>query len=73
MTVNELKEYLNQFDGDMEVKFSYNYGDYWKTTVTSDINCVEEGCVEWSDYHRMDKLVDDENINDESNYVVILS
>ena len=73
MTVQELKDYLSQFDGDMEVKFSYNYGDYWKTQVAQDIDSIEIGCTEWSDYHRMDKMVDDEDKNDESNYVVILS
>ena len=31
MTVNELKEYLEQFDGEMEVKFSYTAPDYWRT------------------------------------------
>jgi hypothetical protein len=71
MTVNELKEYLEQFDGDMEVKFSYNFGDYWKTQVAEDISDVEEGYVKYSDYHRMDKIDEDED--EDSERVVLLS
>ena len=71
MTVNELKEYLEQFDGDMEVKFSYNFGDYWKTQVAEDISDVEEGYVKYSDYHRMDQIDEDED--EDSERVVLLS
>jgi hypothetical protein len=71
MTVNELKEYLEQFDGDMEVKFSYNFGDYWRTQVAEDISDVEEGYVKYSDYHRMDKIDEDED--EDSERVVLLS
>ena len=71
MTVNELKEYLEQFDGEMEVKFSYNSGDYWKTQVAKDISDVEEGYVKYSDYHRMDQIDEDED--DDSERVVLLS
>jgi hypothetical protein len=71
MTVNELKEYLEQFDGDMEVKFSYNFGDYWKTQVAKDISDVEEGYVKYSDYHRMDQIDEDEE--EDSERVVLLS
>jgi len=71
MTVNELKEYLEQFDGDMEVKFSYNFGDYWRTQVAKDISDVEEGYVKYSDYHRMDQI--DEDGEEDSERVVLLS
>jgi hypothetical protein len=71
MTVNELKEYLEQFDGEMEVKFSYNYGDYWRTQVAADISDVEEGYVKYSDYHRMSQVDEDED--DSSERVVLLS
>ena len=70
MTVNELKEYLEQFDGEMEVKFSYNYGDYWRTQVAKDIRGVEEGYVTYSDYHQMDKIDEDED--EDSKLVVVL-
>jgi hypothetical protein len=71
MTVNELKEYLEQFDGEMEVKFSYNSGDYWRTQVAKDISDVEEGYVKHSDYHRMDQIDEDED--EDSKLVVLLS
>jgi hypothetical protein len=71
MTVNELKEYLEQFDGEMEVKFSYNFGDYWRTQVAASINDAEEGYVKYSDYHRMSKVDEDED--DDSERVVLLS
>jgi hypothetical protein len=71
MTVNELKEYLEQFDGEMEVKFSYISCDYWRTQVAKDISDVEEGYVKYSDYHRMDQIDEDED--EDSERVVLLS
>jgi len=61
MTVKELMNTLEDFDPNMEVKFAYNFGDYWGTEVASKIDYVDEGQVRHSDYHRMDKVVDDEN------------
>ena len=61
MTVKELMESLEGFDPNMEVKFAYNYGDYWGTEVASNVTEIDEGQVRYSDYHRMDKVVDDEN------------
>ena len=63
MTVKELIESLRDFDPNMEVKFAYNYGDYWGTEVASNVGCIDEGQVRYSDYHRMDKVVDDEDDN----------
>jgi hypothetical protein len=68
MTVAELIEYLQEQDQTLEVKFSYNSGDYWRTQVAKDIEEVETGLVEYSDYHRMDKVVD----NDEDGTLVLL-
>jgi hypothetical protein len=68
MTVAELIEYLEEQDQTLEVKFSYNSGDYWRTQVAKDIEEVETGLVEYSDYHRMDKVVD----NDEDGTLVLL-
>lgn len=64
MTVAELIEELQFFDNDMKVQFAYNYGDYWKTTVCKDIKDVDIGYVEYSEYHRMNKLVDEEDDDD---------
>lgn len=58
MTVSELIEELQGMDPDAEVRFAYNYGDYWRTTVAAEIKYVEDGTVRWSDYHSMDKIVD---------------
>ncbi len=65
MTVKELIESLEGFDPNMEVKFAYNYGDYWGTEVANDVRDVDEGMVKYSDYHRMDKVVDDDGDNEE--------
>ena len=59
MKVSELIEILGRYDQDVEVHFSYNYGDHWRTQVAPAISQVWDGLVEYSDYHRMDKLVFD--------------
>jgi hypothetical protein len=63
MTVQELIESLEGFDPNMEVKFAYNYGDYWGTKVASDIDYIDEGQVRYSEYHKMDKVVGEEDEN----------
>jgi hypothetical protein len=68
MTVAELIEYLQEEDQTLEVKFSYNSGDYWRTQIAKDIETVETGLVEYSGYHRMDKVVE----NDEDGTLVLL-
>jgi hypothetical protein len=60
MKVAELIEQLGLMDQDAEVHFSYNYGDHWRTQVAPRVGEVSEGVVVRSEYHRMDKLVDDE-------------
>jgi hypothetical protein len=57
MTVQELINTLQFMDMNAEVHFAYNYGDHWRTEVAPRISDVREGVVEFSDYHRMDKLV----------------
>ena len=61
ITVKELIEQLGYMDQDAEVHFSYNYGDHWRTQVAPKVGGVEEGVVKYSDYHRMDKLEEDED------------
>ena len=61
MKVSELIEILGRYDQNVEVHFSYNYGDHWRTEVAPAICQVSDGVVEYSDYHRMDKLVTDED------------
>ena len=65
MTVQELMEQLGYMDPNANVHFAYGYGDHWRTTVAPRVSEVSEGVVEFSDYHRMDKLVDDEDCYDE--------
>jgi hypothetical protein len=59
MKVKDLIEQLGYMDPEAEVHFSYNYGDHWRTQVAPSVDSVEEGVVEFSDYHRMDKMVEE--------------
>jgi len=61
MKVSELIELLEQKNPDAEVHFSYNYGDHWHTEVAPSVESVKSGMIEYSDYHRMDKVVDSED------------
>ena len=65
MKVSQLIEQLGYMDKDAEVHFSYNYGDHWRTEVAPAVCQVSDGVVEYSEYHRMDKMVDDEDCYDE--------
>jgi hypothetical protein len=65
MLVRDLIEQLGYMDQDAEVHFAYNYGDHWRTEVAPKVGSVGQGVVEYSDYHRMDKMVDDEDCYDE--------
>ena len=65
MKVSQLIEELQCMDKDAEVHFSYNYGDHWRSQVAPKVSQVFEGVVEFSEYHRMDKLVDEEDTYDE--------
>ena len=60
MLVKDLIEQLQSLNPNAEVHFSYNYGDHWRTQVAPRVGEVSEGVVVRSEYHRMDKLVDDE-------------
>jgi tRNA/tmRNA/rRNA uracil-C5-methylase (TrmA/RlmC/RlmD family) len=65
MQVKELIEMLGYMDQEAEVHFAYNYGDHWRTQVAPKVDNVEQGVVEYSSYHSMDKIVDDEDCYDE--------
>ena len=67
MQVFQLIERLMDLDPNAEVHFSYNYGDHWRTEVAPKVGSVLESVVKYSEYHRMDKIVDDEDF-DEDNY-----
>ncbi len=61
MKVSKLIKLLQAEDPNAEVHFSYNYGDHWRTQVAPNVDSVESGIVEYSDYHSMDKVVDSED------------
>ena len=65
MKVSELIDILGRYDQDVEVHFSYNYGDHWRTEVAPTVDAVTEGVVKYSDYHRMDKLLDEDEMYEE--------
>ena len=58
MKVSELRKMLEGFDGDLEVHFSYNYGDHWHTEVAPRADRIDMGFIKYSDYHRMDQVVE---------------
>ena len=66
MTVQQLRDQLDMMiadgNGEMEVMYSYNYGDHWRTTVCGSITCLDVMPVVYSEYHQMDKL--DEEYDD---------
>ena len=63
MRVQDLIDELKYMNPEAEVHFSYNYGDHWRTQVAPTVDRVETGFVKYSDYHRMHKLVDDEDFD----------
>lgn len=73
MKVKELIEELKNFDPEMEVHFSYNYGDHWRTQVAPVAENVDEMPVKHSGYHNMPKLIEDEDEDDECKRVVVIS
>ena len=61
MRVRDLIEILGDFDPEMEVHFQYNYGDHWRTQVAPKVSEVYPGAVTYSDYHRMPKVVEQDD------------
>ena len=69
MQVKDLIEQLQSMNPEAEVHFTYCYGDHWRTQVAPTVDLVQEGLVKYSEYHRMDKLMDeDEMYEDEGDY-----
>jgi hypothetical protein len=65
MTVQELIEQLGYMNPEAEVHFTYNYGDHWRTQVAPKVRDCDVGVVQYSEYHRMPKVADDEDMYDE--------
>ena len=75
MTVAQLIKMLSYFDDDQEVYLSFPSGDYWGTTLASEVNSVDSCNVVWSEYHRTYKLVaedDEEKYEDEEPREIVL-
>lgn len=62
MTKRELIEALKNFPDDMPVHFVYNYGDHWQTRVAAEVADVQSEKIKYSNYHSMDRLATDEEI-----------
>ena len=70
MKVSELIEMLQDMNQDADEHFAYNYGDHWRTEVAPKVGRVDEGAVVYSEYHRMDKMLEDDGdceFDDEGN------
>jgi tRNA/tmRNA/rRNA uracil-C5-methylase (TrmA/RlmC/RlmD family) len=63
MKVQDLIELLQGENPEAEVHFQYNYGDHWRTQVAPTVDSVENGYVTFSDYHRMHKVVDEDDFD----------
>jgi hypothetical protein len=72
MRVRELIELLQDMDGDLEVHLVYNYGDHWRTEVAPAVDTVDVAMIVHSDYHEMDRLIDDDSDCDDVRRVVVL-
>jgi hypothetical protein len=58
MNVRDLIECLEGMDPELEVHFQYNYGDHWRTQVAPKVGYVDMGIVGYSEYHRMDRVIE---------------
>jgi hypothetical protein len=61
MTVADLIEELKNFDPEMRVAFSYNYGDYGRTQVVHCVRNADEERVRDNAYTRSLALIDDKD------------
>jgi len=77
MKVNELIAQLQMENGEAEVCIAQPSHDYWGTTCASEVNNIEIADVTWSEYHRKNKVVDEDHIEnyekEELKNVVLLS
>ncbi len=65
MKVAQLIAELQRMDQEADVHFSYCYGDHWRTQVAPTVDTVDEGLVKHSEYHSMDKLMDENDMYEE--------
>jgi hypothetical protein len=72
MNVRELIDQLEGLPQDAEVHFSYDYGDYWHTQVAPEVTNVDQSFVKHSDYHNMDRIVDEPEEDDDNTRLVVV-
>ena len=66
LTVSELIEILQDYDGDTKVMISHTAGDYWKTELASPIgDDVFTSQVEYSAYHNQYKVSKESDYEDD--------
>lgn len=77
MTVRELIEELKREDGEAEVCIAQPSHDYWGNVCARDVKNIEVADVAWSEYHRANKVIDDDHLEnyekEELKNVVLLS
>lgn len=74
MKVRDLIRELEAFDDEVEVHFSYSYGDHWRSVVAPKCNNVDLGAVIYSQYHSMSVVIDEEDTRfKEAREVVVIS
>ena len=72
LTVQELIDMLSEYDPQAEVMVQHQAGDYWRTPLASNVTDVDLVEVNYSSYHRQDKVVDDEDFGEEGNREVVI-
>ena len=61
MKVSELIELLQGMNQDDEVHLAQSSGDFWRTVIAPTVDEVFTGYVQYSEYHRTNKLVDEDD------------
>jgi hypothetical protein len=64
MKVKQLMEILSGFDEDMEVGFEHPSHDYWRSVLITEVDNVEEGYANYSEYHRQLAVPTEDEINE---------
>lgn len=63
MKVKELIAQLQMEDGEAEVCIAQPSHDYWGSVCARDVNNIELADVAWSEYHKANKVIDDDHID----------
>jgi hypothetical protein len=66
-TVNELREMLDQFDGEDEIVYTFPSGNYWNDEIAVEPKYIDYGHVKYSNYNDSDILVDEDDVTEDSN------